>query len=397
MRKIIIVSIVIVLLPFSISSCKPDYSYLDTETGKNTESIQVNSIDTYPEDTEDVSIYGVEIFEYPNPLLVSEYSILTYEQKVAYNVLSEALCDTLEKGPTPGKRYEFPVRVSWFDYQLAFNIIKANFSAIDVFFNYITSADSLGTQDYVDYIFLSNHDQLNEDYKMYLEMVDVADRILGSLQHSGNDYDKAFAIANWFVENVTFSESTDLSNTCYGALVKKEAVCDGYAKAYDFLCKKAGLYTIYVSSWYEMHAWNMIRINNSWYHIDVSRMTKKNIYSSFMMPDQIIQSKAYRDGFYYWNQETNEYIIPIADSFDLYKDYYKDCEDALSHFESIELSEEIEMYIAFDNYEEGNAFLQKNGYCITDVTGKKYIITAMNYSGLIYVVRFINIDKYTIK
>ena len=53
-----------------------------------------------------------------------------------------------------------------------------------------------------------------------------------------------------------------------GPILKKEAVCDGYSKAYDFLCKKAGLETIYVTSFEQMHAWNMICIDNAWYHID---------------------------------------------------------------------------------------------------------------------------------
>mgnify|MGYP002855725367 CR=1 FL=1 len=58
--------------------------------------------------------------------------------------------------------------------------------------------------------------------------------------------------------------------TPYGALVKKKAVCSGYARAYGMLCQKVGIPSKYVASQSMNHAWNLVKLNKKWYHTDVT-------------------------------------------------------------------------------------------------------------------------------
>lgn len=61
-----------------------------------------------------------------------------------------------------------------------------------------------------------------------------------------------------------------ISHSAYGALVNKTAVCDGYSKAYSCILDNLGISNTIVSSDSMNHAWNMISIDGTWYHVDVT-------------------------------------------------------------------------------------------------------------------------------
>ena len=66
-------------------------------------------------------------------------------------------------------------------------------------------------------------------------------------------------------------------HTIVGSFINKEAVCDGISKAFKHLCNLAKINSnvILGDSWNEYepkqsHAWNMVKIDNKWYYIDVT-------------------------------------------------------------------------------------------------------------------------------
>ena len=64
---------------------------------------------------------------------------------------------------------------------------------------------------------------------------------------------------------------SDSAYNIYGALVEGEAVCQGYALAYEFLLKRYGLQSCGIAvSNKANHAWNVVKIGNIWYHVDVT-------------------------------------------------------------------------------------------------------------------------------
>ena len=58
--------------------------------------------------------------------------------------------------------------------------------------------------------------------------------------------------------------------TAAGPLLMHEGVCSGYAHLYDYLLKKVGIASRYVSSDSMNHAWNIVSINGQWYHVDTT-------------------------------------------------------------------------------------------------------------------------------
>ena len=52
-----------------------------------------------------------------------------------------------------------------------------------------------------------------------------------------------------------------------GALLDHKAVCAGYGRAYEMLCKAAGIQVIYVASEEMNHGWNAVRLGGTTYYM----------------------------------------------------------------------------------------------------------------------------------
>lgn len=71
-------------------------------------------------------------------------------------------------------------------------------------------------------------------------------------------------------ENLNKGTVPKEDHTAYSALVKGVSVCDGYSLAFLDLMKRIGVETKCVTSLSMNHAWNLVKIDNDWYHIDTT-------------------------------------------------------------------------------------------------------------------------------
>lgn len=67
------------------------------------------------------------------------------------------------------------------------------------------------------------------------------------------------------------SEGTHIRNT-YGALIEGRAVCEGYARAFQLLCRSVGIDCDLICGNVEgtPHMWNVVRFQSGWCHVDVT-------------------------------------------------------------------------------------------------------------------------------
>lgn len=352
----------------------------------------------------DELIHGITPVEYMNKDNISEYHNLTEDQKIAFEFLITVHKDIIETGPVANKTYSLPRRMEWLDYKTAKNLFETNFTALLGISYPLQCLESQGTRKYVDSIYLYDIDERDEEYhREFLALDTRANDILSEIEHDGTEYGKALAIAKWMTDNIDYahdykSRGEDNLGTAYTALMTGEAICDGYAKAYDFLCKKAGLETIYVLADFPnfKHVWNMICVDEKWYHIDVTWMdTNENkFWMNFMMPDEVCYSNGHMKPDYFWDQKNNLKIIPVADSFDLYSDYYASVKDVFDYFENIEISDNTECRIVFDSKTQGDSFIKENKSSIFDSRGKKFIINIFRRTDICFIVRFVDVEKY---
>lgn len=73
-------------------------------------------------------------------------------------------------------------------------------------------------------------------------------------------------------ESAESDEVNDNTGNAYGVLIEGKAVCEGYSRAFQLLCKELGLECVNVRgvSDNENHMWNCVIIDGQWYQIDVT-------------------------------------------------------------------------------------------------------------------------------
>ncbi len=97
----------------------------------------------------------------------------------------------------------------------------------------------------------------------------IAD-VMRNVDSSWSDMEKALYVNDYLARNCQYDGEAPKKFTAYGALVDKRAVCQGYALAFLELTRQLGISCEMVTSDSVNHAWNIIRIGNNYYHVDVT-------------------------------------------------------------------------------------------------------------------------------
>lgn len=96
---------------------------------------------------------------------------------------------------------------------------------------------------------------------------------------SNNTYEQIKQVHDILVNTLEYDTSITNTNkhNIYGALIEKQAVCEGYAKAFKYIMDNIDVECILVSGTAlnssrnnEAHMWNYVRLNDNWYGVDVT-------------------------------------------------------------------------------------------------------------------------------
>lgn len=123
----------------------------------------------------------------------------------------------------------------------------------------------------------------SNEVQSYKQKFDAAvSRIIKEVENfAKTPHEKVLYLHDLLIEDVTYSTGTevagktvynDLAYTAYGAIVKGDAVCEGYSKAMSYLCTKMGIENMLVTgtSREQGHMWNLVCLEDKWYHIDTT-------------------------------------------------------------------------------------------------------------------------------
>ena len=105
--------------------------------------------------------------------------------------------------------------------------------------------------------------------QMNKEVEKKAEKILQKI--NGTDKEATIRkIYNWCTKNIKYDKTISKKHIrdVYGALINKEAVCVGYAKAFKYLCDKAEINCILIKN--KTHAWNYVQLDGRWYSVDTT-------------------------------------------------------------------------------------------------------------------------------
>ena len=98
---------------------------------------------------------------------------------------------------------------------------------------------------------------------------------LKSVDDSMNDLQKALTIHDYICDRAVYPADIDnnddeIFHSAYGFFYDNNAVCAGYTLSFSYLMHELGIDCEYVSSEAMQHAWNKIKIDGSWYNIDLT-------------------------------------------------------------------------------------------------------------------------------
>lgn len=124
------------------------------------------------------------------------------------------------------------------------------------------SAKIIGQQSYL----------MTPEQAAYVEM--NAQEIVATIEKKARtDVEKIKAVNDYIVANTAYTEQTKSSpHSAYTVLAEHGGVCQGYALLAHTLLQKLGFETKYIVGYVgqEGHAWNLIKLDGQWYHLDTT-------------------------------------------------------------------------------------------------------------------------------
>ena len=96
----------------------------------------------------------------------------------------------------------------------------------------------------------------------------------------------ALAACRYLTENCVYAETAKAS--CYDALILRESNSEGLALAYVEMCHQLGIECriVYGQMGGEDHCWNIVKLDEDYYHVDVSRCYDGDYSDGFLLDDE---------------------------------------------------------------------------------------------------------------
>lgn len=112
--------------------------------------------------------------------------------------------------------------------------------------------------------------------------------------------------------DITYDKNTSDPDNAFGCFWNRKCVCDGFSRGFELLAQHAGMRCIKGGTGLISHAWNIVEIENFWYHLDVTWAVKQTILSSrlkdFLKSDAVYNKSHSKDGkINPWNCSSYEF------------------------------------------------------------------------------------------
>lgn len=112
-----------------------------------------------------------------------------------------------------------------------------------------------------------------EAAQMTAQINAATDEILLLINDNMTEFDKVMTVHDYMVLNYYYDTvGLENENANYDAsiMVTKTGVCQAYALAFKHIMNKVGIDCLFVSSDAMSHAWNLVKVDGQWYHIDLT-------------------------------------------------------------------------------------------------------------------------------
>ncbi|OOM79835.1 transglutaminase-like domain-containing protein [Clostridium sp. BL-8] len=184
-----------------------------------------------------------------------------------------------------------------------FNLDYNNSDVLDVVRN-IAEKDDYLSLSLKELVFNKNTDELYITYKTTKSEEEYINTELNKVIKSiitdnMTDVDKVKKINDYLVNRLDYDYGLT-SDTAYTALTTGKATCEGYALTAYKMLELAGIENRIVVGKINGvgHGWNLVRLNNKWYQLDITNNDATNSDKYFLTSDDVLK----KDGFT-WNSD----------------------------------------------------------------------------------------------
>ncbi|MBQ7782896.1 MAG: hypothetical protein IJ368_02910 [Oscillospiraceae bacterium] len=255
----------------------------------------VTEVTTTEQTTEPDKYAGVsETQLYVPQHMVTKYASLDYDERMqdVYNEVVDTMVSFKEKS-------FIPLTISVEDYVRVLETVRCE--QLMLFYLQNRSAGDFNNAAKTYEMNFSYKYSIKDVNIMLMKTEEAAAEIMQLVSRNMSDYEKVKIFHDYLVLNVESSTDNEFADSIYGALVEKKALCEGYAKAFSYLCNIAGIENMIVTGYTDVdHMWNMVRIDDSWYHVDVgwdkpaAALAEKYpdmvMYQYFLADDTVIEN-----------------------------------------------------------------------------------------------------------
>ena len=175
----------------------------------------------------------------------------------------------------------------------------------------------------------------DERDEMQKKLIAVTQTVINTVNSLDSDFEKELYIHDYICENTVYDSfaADSLENapqntlSSYGALVEGKAICEGYSKAFKYLCDKAGIPCSLVLGKYEdtPHMWNIVFLDEGYYYVDVTFDDSSDISTlhtyfnntkQYALKDHIFDS-AFSTSAVYNSYDSFNFFSPDCDNTDM--------------------------------------------------------------------------------
>lgn len=177
----------------------------------------------------------------------------------------------------------------------------------------------------IDYLeFSGTYTRTKEEIEQDLEKINDYSSECLALVGNGDDYSKVKYIYEYIIKNTEYDINSVDNQNILSVFLNGRSVCQGYAKASQYLLDIADIPCILVSGTVnngESHAWNMVKADGKWYYLDTTWGDASYSGSADVKVPEV--SYDYLCTNSYWMNKTHhvktKYRLPEANSLD---DFY---------------------------------------------------------------------------